>query len=89
MLQLHWEISKLIVYFIPIVIFGITLFFIFDIRESITHNDNISFYNKEIIQQMLNILYIIAIGMIGYGSLILLIEIHNYNKLDKENTVSK
>lgn len=89
LLQLHWEISKLIVYFIPIVIFGITLFFIFDIRESITHNDNISFYNKEIIQQMLNILYIIAIGMIGYGSLILLIEIHNYNKLDKENTVSK
>ena len=46
LLQLHWEISKLIVYFIPIVIFGITLFFIFDIRESITHNDNISFYNK-------------------------------------------
>lgn len=80
--QLHWEISKIIVYFIPIVIFGITLFVILDIRESInyTYNDNLLFYNKENILQMFNILYIIATGLIGYGSLILLIEIRNYTK---------
>lgn len=83
MFQLHRELAKLIVYIIPIIIFGVTLYIILDIRESInyTYNNGMSLYNKESLLQIFNILYMIAIGMIGYAFLVLIIAIHNYNKL--------